>query len=77
MSMATQKYVVTLVHHLRSRLISRQALAKDLKDTLFKKDSPECERMEIEIRRGKTLVITGVPSTWRNFIIEWLKAKGF
>jgi len=33
--------------------------------------------MEIEVRRGKTLVITGGQMHWKNLIIEWLKAKGF
>ncbi|KAF8630427.1 hypothetical protein AX15_002975 [Amanita polypyramis BW_CC] len=50
-------------------------LAKDLTGSLFERNTPESQRMKIEIVRGKSLVITG--GRWKNRIVEWLKAKGF
>ena len=50
-------------------------LARDLRESLFDKDSAESQRMKIDVLGGKTLVITG--GHWRHHIMEWLKAKGF
>ncbi|KAF8636508.1 hypothetical protein AX17_003322 [Amanita inopinata Kibby_2008] len=50
-------------------------LARDLTDSLFEQDTPESERMKIDIVRGKNLIITG--GRWKNRVAEWLQARGF
>ncbi|KAF8078112.1 mitochondrial large subunit ribosomal protein-domain-containing protein [Lyophyllum atratum] len=51
------------------------ALAKELSRNLFRKDSPEASRINVEIVRSKNLVITG--GRWKNDVVEFLKEKGF
>jgi len=50
------------------------ALAKDLAETLFERNSQEAARMKIVITR-KHLVLTG--GRWKNRVVEWLVEKGF
>ncbi|KAF8350848.1 hypothetical protein F5887DRAFT_876079 [Amanita rubescens] len=52
-------------------------LAKELKETLFEKNSPEYKQMKIEVIMGKTLMITGGQVHWRRLIMNWLTEKGF
>ena len=76
MLMATQMYVVAFFSITSGlNLTSPQILARDLRDSLFDKDSAESQRMKIEVLGGKTLVITG--GHWKHHIVGWLKAKGF
>ncbi|GLB35115.1 putative mitochondrial large subunit ribosomal protein (Img2) [Lyophyllum shimeji] len=51
------------------------ALARELSQKLFPKDSPEASRIKVEIGRSNNLVITG--GRWKNDVVEYLKAKGF
>jgi len=51
------------------------ALANDIKSSLFPAGSPEADRMRLEIVRQRHLVLRG--GKWKNDVVDWLKEKGF
>jgi large subunit ribosomal protein L49 len=52
-----------------------QALANDIKTSLFPQGSPEAERLKLDIIRQRHLVLRG--GKWKHNVVEWLKQKGF
>ena len=52
-----------------------QALAADLKKTLFKPESPEAQRLRVETRRNRHIVLTG--GKWKREVFEWRQSRGF
>ncbi|PFH50061.1 hypothetical protein AMATHDRAFT_125960, partial [Amanita thiersii Skay4041] len=63
---------ITLIRNVDGNATS---LAKDLAYSLFEPNSPELQRIKVDIVRGKHLVITG--GDWKHQIVDWLKKKGF
>ncbi|KAF7789532.1 hypothetical protein EIP86_000478 [Pleurotus ostreatoroseus] len=51
------------------------ALAADLKKSLFPPDSPEARRMKVETRRNRHVVLAG--GKWKREVFDWLKSRGF
>ncbi|KAM6500659.1 Ribosomal protein L49/IMG2 [Amanita muscaria] len=68
---AGTRYLV-LVHNIDG---NANSLARDLQTSLFERSSHESQRMNVEVVRGKNLIITG--GRWKHHIVKWLKAKGF
>ncbi|KAI0374759.1 hypothetical protein BV20DRAFT_390580 [Pilatotrama ljubarskyi] len=52
-----------------------QALAQDLKKTLFPAGSSEAERMRVETTNQRHVVLSG--GRWKNEVVEWLVKRGF
>ncbi|KAI0361959.1 hypothetical protein OH77DRAFT_1369952, partial [Trametes cingulata] len=52
-----------------------QALAQDLKKTLFPPGSPEAQRMRVETTPSRHVVLSG--GRWKNAVVEWLVKRGF
>ncbi|KAI0637094.1 mitochondrial large subunit ribosomal protein-domain-containing protein [Trametes polyzona] len=51
------------------------ALAQDLKASLWPQGSPEAERMRVEVTPTRHVVLTG--GRWKNSVISWLARRGF
>ncbi|EPQ58397.1 hypothetical protein GLOTRDRAFT_72784 [Gloeophyllum trabeum ATCC 11539] len=51
------------------------ALAHDLRKTLFPAESPESARLRVEVKASKHLIITGCRAKHR--VIEWFQQRGF
>lgn len=52
-----------------------QALASDIKTSLFPQGSPEAERLKLDIVRQRHIVLRG--GRWKHHVTNWLKDKGF
>lgn len=63
----------------RSVSLQLQDLARDLRDELCERSSPENDRLHIQVVRSDRLVITGAGGRWdlRDKVVQWLKGKGF
>ncbi|KAG0705373.1 ribosomal protein L49/IMG2 [Suillus ampliporus] len=51
------------------------SLANDIKHSLFKHDSPEANRLKVQVIAQRHLVLSG--GRWKNDVISWLMSKGF
>ncbi|KAF9789845.1 hypothetical protein BJ322DRAFT_979385, partial [Thelephora terrestris] len=51
------------------------ALANDIKASLFPHGSPEAERLKLDIVRQRHIVLRG--GKWKHRVMGWLKDKGF
>ncbi|KAG1882962.1 ribosomal protein L49/IMG2 [Suillus subluteus] len=65
------KYTVS-VRNVQGQLNS---LANDLKQSLFSHNSPEANRLKVQVIAQRHLVISG--GRWKNDVINWLTSKGF
>lgn len=52
-----------------------QALANDIKASLFPQGSPEAGRLKLDIVRQQHIVLRG--GRWKHHVTSWLKDKGF
>ncbi|KAJ7273220.1 ribosomal protein L49/IMG2 [Mycena rebaudengoi] len=55
---------------------SHSALAKDLTETLFTRNSPDASRMRVETKSDK-VIINGARTAWTKNVLEWLQERGF
>jgi len=51
------------------------ALASDIKASLFPQGSPEAERLKLDIVRQRHIVLRG--GRWKHRVTNWLKDRGF
>ncbi|KAF9649006.1 hypothetical protein BDM02DRAFT_2002662 [Thelephora ganbajun] len=51
------------------------ALAGDIKASLFPQGSPEAQRLKLDIVRQRHIVLRG--GRWKHHVTNWLKEKGF
>lgn len=65
------KYLVT-IRNVQGQINS---LANDIKQSLFSHNSPEANRLKVQVIAQRHLVITG--GRWKNDVISWLASKGF
>ncbi|KAG2348509.1 hypothetical protein BDR05DRAFT_973582 [Suillus weaverae] len=51
------------------------SLANDLKQSLFSHNSPQADRLKVQVVAQRHLVVSG--GRWKNDVISWLTSKGF
>ncbi|TFK55191.1 hypothetical protein OE88DRAFT_1723577 [Heliocybe sulcata] len=51
------------------------ALARDIRKSLLPPDAPEGQRLHVQVKSSKHLIVTGCRSKQR--VVEWLQQKGF
>ncbi|KAL4065379.1 ribosomal protein L49/IMG2 [Scleroderma yunnanense] len=52
-----------------------QALANELRSSLFKPDSPEAAKLRVRVHAQRHVVISG--GRWKTDVMAWLADKGF